>query len=310
MVEPESVAGICEVERLSGPDADPASVPRWLFELPHGATDIADFEFVGRQLHSSMPADLDAFFFVNTDIGSAEYARATAERLVGIVQDADTVTDPSLSVLIVRCRVPRTFVDCNRVLESTAVNDEPGKFTPGLAAYIEDPRDIAALTEMHRQYLDTVDRAYVSVCGAGGFALQLHTYAPREVGVERVDAEIVRLLREAYAPERYGTWPLRPEIDLITETTAAERTAPDELTAAVAANFRRAGFETAENRTYRLHPSTLGYRHSTRYPRRVLCIEVRRDLLAETFTPFQPMRIDPVKAARVAAPLAAAAREV
>jgi hypothetical protein len=62
----------------------------------------------------------------------------------------------------------------------------------------------------------------------------------------------------------------------------------------------------AEGTTYPLHPSTLAYDHVMARPGRALCLEVRRDLVADPFEPFAQMRIAPAKVDRLAVPLAAA----
>ena len=53
----------------------------------------------------------------------------------------------------------------------------------------------------------------------------------------------------------------------------------------------------------------MAYAHSMRYPGRVLCMEINRELLADPFTPFAEMHISERKARRMAAPLAAAVLE-
>ena len=55
-----------------------------------------------------------------------------------------------------------------------------------------------------------------------------------------------------------------------------------------------------------LHPSTQAYAHVLALPGRTLCLEVRRDLLADPWSPFAEMRIGAAQVARLAAPLAAA----
>jgi hypothetical protein len=50
----------------------------------------------------------------------------------------------------------------------------------------------------------------------------------------------------------------------------------------------------------------LGFHHAARWPGRTLCVEVRRDLLADPWDPFVEMVISPTHTARLAAPLAAA----
>jgi hypothetical protein len=64
------------------------------------------------------------------------------------------------------------------------------------------------------------------------------------------------------------------------------------------------GISPALSATYPMHPSTLAYEHVMARPGRALCVEVRRDLLAEPFAPFAQMRMGEAKVARLAEPLA------
>ena len=83
------------------------------------------------------------------------------------------------------------------------------------------------------------------------------------------------------------------------------RARPSERLAARAkAAFEKAGLHVAKSEAYGLHPSTLAHASALRHPERTLCFEVRRDLLVETFTPFQEMAATQAKVKRVAAALA------
>jgi len=128
------------------------------------------------------------------------------------------------------------------------------------------------------------------------------------VDIERVDAGIVAALRRAYEPERYRTWPERPLVDIISEADDGTVLAPSGLVASIIEQYRRSGVEAAQNLTYRLHPATTGHLHSARFPGQVVCLEIRRDQLADPYTPFAAMRISHARAVRMAAPLAAALR--
>ena len=44
---------------------------------------------------------------------------------------------------------------------------------------------------------------------------------------------------------------------------------------------------------------------SSRYPGRLLCRELRRDLVGQRWTPLQPLTVDPAAARRLGAPLGA-----
>ena len=210
---------------------------------------------------------------------------------------------PDRSALLVRCLIPRTFVDANR-LDDAAESLASGGITAGVAPYVRDPSDIALLLTMHRAYVALIERAYEHVCGAGGFALSPHTYGPRTMGIAKIDDSIVHELRRAHEPEAWASWPVRAEIDLITRTAEGVRHPPEDMVEQVLAGYRALGYETVEGGAYTLHPSTQGYYFSTRYLGQVLCLEVRRDLLVEEYTPFDEMRVRPELADRVAAPLA------
>ena len=204
-----SVDGVCEVEYLRGSDADPAAPPDLLLEVPHGATRARHFVDLWGRLVGDVATDLIDFFFVNTDVGAPELARAIAAAVV----DAR----PQRSAVVVRSLLPRTLVDCNRSLAADVApaTSEPGQLTPGLPVWIRDPKDQQLLLRLHGEYVRTAAAAFEWVCGAGGQALMVHTYAPRNLDVA-VDERIVEQLRAAYAPGRVEQWSLRPEIDLIT----------------------------------------------------------------------------------------------
>ena len=161
---------------------------------------------------------------------------------------------------------------------------------------------------LHRAYTAAAEATYREICGTKrpGFALTLHTYAPRSVNITQVRSSIVDELRAAYRPGVYETWPQRPEVDLITRTAGDQLLAPQGLLGKTSDGLEEAGFQVAQNHTYRLFQATMGFWHSKRHVGRVLCVELRRDLLAETFRPFEAMTISPEKAAAFAEPLARA----
>lgn len=295
----ESIPGVCEVDLVAGPAADPAAAPDLLVEVPHGATRHEHFEAVRSKLSSSLPAGLAAFFFVNTDVGAPECAAEVA-RLVAAAGAG------SRKALVVRGLVPRTFIDCNRMLDGEREDYRASGFTPALPEYVTTPADIDLLHGLYRRYQEVARQAFAQVCGTGGSAVILHTYAPRSVDIQRVDADIVRALREAYEPERWVTWPERPAVDVISGAADGTRLAPAALIEAVRRRYAAAGVRVEENATYRLHPKTMGHKHSVDWPGGVLCAEINRGLLADPFTPFAEMRIGTAHVARMAAPLAAA----
>jgi hypothetical protein len=294
-----SVPDVCDVHVVRGASASPDAPPRILLETPHGATADADFHALRQRLAGRYDDDLLAFFRVNTDVGSPELAEQMARRIVAAA--------PELCVALVRCRIPRTFVDCNRILgDSARPGEDPAHLSPGLPPYVTDAGDRALLTDLHRSYLEVVLAAAHAVCAhPSGRALQVHTYAPRSVDV-RVDAAICANLRAAYAPDVVDRWPLRPEIDLIDRDAAGRVLADPDLADATASALSAAGFAVVRGDTYHLHPITVAHALAASHPARTLCFEVRRDLLVEEFVPFEALEVDPAAVDRVAAPLALA----
>lgn len=313
---PDPVAGVFDVEIVTAAGAERHALPGLLIELPHGATRRRHFEATRSRLIGELPDDLEQFFFVNTDVGSIEVARwiarmvtnpAGSPELAGVGLGEGSVGPRAVErVVILRGLVARTFIDCNRVIEGGPSGSLREGLTPGLPAYVTRAGDVRTLKGLHAAYQAAAERAYQAVCGAGGRALILHTYAPRSIEVEAVDQGIVAALRRAYAPGNYETWERRPGVDMISESAEGRRLAPEGLVQAVRERYERIGVEVAENATYRLHQSTMGYVHSVRYPGQVLCMEISRELLAEPFTPFAEMTISEDKARRMAGPLAAA----
>lgn len=291
--------GVCDVELVEGAASDPGALPDVLFEVPHGATRTAHYTALRSQLRGDYAANLQDFFHVNTDVGAPELARAVAERIVQ--------RQPRRRALIVRCLLPRTFVDCNRRIDRSTVPaaTAAGEPTPGLPPWVHDGADRELLLDRYEAYREAATRAFAAVCGHGGLGLCVHTYAPRSVGVA-VDADIVASLHAAYAADRIGSWPLRPAVDLITHDPDGRELAAPALAARAAAEFTAAGFEVERNGAYSLHPATLAHEFATRFPAATLCFEVRRDLLVPAFTPFLEMVPDPQRVARAAAPLAGA----
>ena len=294
----QSIPGICDAQLHRGAACPEGAPPDLLLEVPHGATRTRHYQALRAELKGELPDDLIAFFLVNTDFGAPDYAQALAARLV--------TEEPRRSVLVLSSEIPRTFIDCNRVIDASPEEFKAGKVTPGLPPYIRDERDRVLLRARHAAWVESSAAAYEQVCGSGGLAVMAHTYAPRSVDVE-VDDRIVESLRRAYQPEVVESWPLRPEVDLIARDPGGSILG-EPLVRRVAAAFAEAGFDASISGTYPLHPSTLGHRFVARYQPRVLCLEVRRDLLCDRFIPFQELQAAPDKVARVVEPLVRALR--
>jgi hypothetical protein len=292
---PSSIPGVCSVEVVRGAFADPTRAPDLAIELPHGATRTADYRALRARLQGEYAEDLVEFFHVNTDVGSPEVGLAVAEALVGAA--------PHRAVALLRSEIPRTFVDCNRVIDADPAEFRAGKVTPGVPPWVRHPEDLALLRALHGAYVGAATALVDTVCAGGGVALFLHTYAPRSVDVE-VDDAIVANLRAAYRPDKVGTWPLRPEVDIIGRTLAGELALDATVLADLSSGYAAIGVPVADGRTYPLHPSTWAFHHGGRWPGRSLCVELRRDLLADPWDPFAEMRISPAAAERMAGPLA------
>lgn len=293
-----SIPDVLDVSIVRGAQAAAATPPDLLIEIPHGATRTDDFTRLAARLTSPLPAGLVDFFHANTDAGAPELGAAIAERFVS--------ENPARSAAILRCRIPRTFIDCNRHVDASPEDFKAGKVTPGLMPWITSAEDRALLRGVYDQYVAAV-RAALEQLPPTGALLLLHTYAPRTVDVE-VDLQIVEKLRAAYQPEVEPTWPLRPPIDVIHRELDGTRHAPAAVVEALQGALVPLGLEVADGATYPLHPSTLAHAHVLARPGRTLCVEVRRDLLADPFQPFAEMAIAPAKVDRLAGPFATAIR--
>jgi len=294
---PASVPDVLDVVDVVSPHPRPGARDL-VIEVPHGAQGAAEYEAVASRLQSPLPAGLIDFFHVNTDSGAAELGEAMAVQLCasGAVRRA----------YLIRSRIPRTFIDCNRVLGGDAAAYRAGGVTPGVPPWVTHPDDHALLLGLYTAYQAVAGATINRVCAAEGRALLLHTYAPRSVDVE-VSMNIVPDLHAAYAdPER---WPLRPEVDLIFRKPDGSRALPDATVDALRKALAAIGVPMAEGATYPLHPITTGYAHVVAWPGKVVCVEVRRDLLTEAFVPFNEVVASPNRVERLAEAFAAFAEQ-
>lgn len=285
-----SLEGVVDVTRFPGR----AGGRQLLIEVPHGATQQAHYDAVFARLKSPLPAQLEHFFFVNTDIGAPEGALLLGREL----------SAQGVGVVVARCLIPRTFIDTNRVVAKTEPGVVKDGLTPAVASYVTDPDDVAWLDARHAEYTGLARALYREVVGdGGGLALQLHSFAPRSVGIERTDENIVNALHAAYEPQVYATWPERPPVDLITALADGSFRAAPRLVDATLAAFHADGIEAKENATYHLHPVTMGTVHARDYPDSVLCVELNRGLVADPFVPFGVSPISEEKVRRLVRPL-------
>lgn len=296
-IDPEgnaSIPGVVHIETIAGAKA---GGPRLLIEVPHGADERTHYDALLARMKGTLPADLHCFFHVNTDVGAWALGKAVATKLV-----AD---DETLSVVLLRSLIPRTFIDCNRPPTGGGDDLAAGGLTAGIPSYITDDDDRALLLQLHQAYIAAAEAAYATVCGENdGFALVPHTYGPRTMGIPSIGADIVEKLRWACEPEREKTWPLRAEVDLLTRDGDGVDWSPKGTEANLLAAYSGAGVDVHANHTYHLHPSSIGHTWSVRYAHKVLCFEVRRDLIVEAWTPFEEMRAVDAKLTPFVQPLA------
>ncbi len=290
---PVSIPHIADVELIRGAQAT-GSVDL-LVEVPHGASLRAHYDQLAAQLSSELPADLHHFFHCNTDTGAWEYGRRTAELMLA--------AHPNCSALVVRCLIPRTFIDTNRRLQQATGLGEGG-VTRAIQPYVTDSADHSLLIERHQQYTSLAQSAWTAVVGAGGLGLIPHSYMPRTLDIERVDADIVTQLHASHEPARYAACPLRAQVELITQTSDGVDLSPPGSADRLVSELAAAGLTAEICGTFHLHEATMGFRWSEAYPHRVLCLEVRRDLLVQEWTPFAQQMVDPQRVERVAGPLA------
>jgi hypothetical protein len=291
--------GVLEVHVVPGTAAPAGAPPDLLLEVPHGATTAAQFAAVESRFVAPPDPRLRDFYFVNTDVGAPELAAAVAAQFVA--------AHPERTAAVVRCLLPRTFVDCNRRIDTASqpAASAAGAMTPGLPPWITDERDRRHLLAGYAQYREVVEAGFVETCGRGGLGLMVHTYAPRSIDVA-VDDDIVAALHREYAPERIDGWPLRAAVDLITVDPEGRDLSAAPVAAVAAAGYAALGWSVERNGAYNLHPVTLANLFANRYPGQTLCLEVRRDLLVPAFVPFVELAVDPDRIAVAARPLAAA----
>lgn len=292
---PQSVEGVVEVTTYAAVSSPGKSSHEWLLiEVPHGATRKSDYDAVVSKLKSKLPHQLEHFFFVNTDIGAPEGAQWLGK----------TLSAQGLNVVVARCLLPRTFIDTNRVIAPSEGGKVVAGLTPAVPGYIDSSEDARWLTEQHGRYHAVVERAYQEVCrGANGLALQLHSYSPRSVSIEKTDGNIVEALHAAYVPEVYAKWPERPPIDIISALADGSFRAAPKLVDAVLAAYVADGIAAKENGTYHLHAVAKGYEYARAYPDQVVCVELNRGLVADPFVPFGVSPISEAKVAKMVAPL-------
>ena len=259
-----------------------SSPPKLLIELPHGCVHTEEYNTFAQHI-SELPSNLIDFFLVNTDVGTPELAQGIAKFL-----------EKELGVIVLRSRIPRTLIDCNRVLSLSESEYKSGKVTPGIPSYIPLQHH-PWLTEIHQRYTQKAAALYQEVCSAGGTAIMLHSYSPRSVGIENVDDQIVKNLHWAYQPDVYHRWPLRPEVDFIAKKQNGEWCGAKDKILSIKKRMEKKSIKVGISTTYPMHPATTAYTHAQNHPQQTMCIEIRRDLLMKNFRPFAVLEADNIQ---------------
>lgn len=273
------IASTLVVRGDNAPDDAPCDL---LIEVPHGATAAEDYHALADQMRGTLPSDLVAFFHANTDEGAFETAVAVAYAFVAMC--------PTRSAQVICCHVPRTLIDCNRRIDVDPAAFVEGGVTAGIPPWVTLPDDLAVLQDRYMRYQAMVREAQDALAPDAGVVL-LHTYAPRTVDVQ-VDLDVVASMRAAWAPDVAPKWPLRPEVEVITQDFDGHSWAPTGVIAPLADALESVGLHLDDSTTYKLHPSTMAWDHVQARPERTLCIEVRRDIVCAPWTPFEASPID------------------
>ena len=151
-----------------------------------------------------------------------------------------------------------------------------GGVTLDCQGHITEDSDRQLLLERYQAYLDTATQLMETVCGRGGLALILHSYAPRSVGIASVGGDIVQQLHWAHQPVVFEDWPLRPVVDFIVGDPTGVVVTDQHWLDALSCYCVRKDCLSLLQETYPLHPVTTAHRFVMSYAPRVLCIEVRR----------------------------------
>jgi len=291
-MEWSSIEAVANVHHRVGAQGDVGAPPDVLIEVPHAADRRHHYDALANTLEGPFPDRLHEFFHLNTDVGAFALALAMADHWVA--------RRPRSHVLLLECLIPRTFVDCNRRLDFRPSGDlAKAGLSEAIPAYVTSDADRARLTELHRAYVQLADRAYDAVCSSGGLALNPHTYGPRSLPIETIDADIVDVIRRVHEPGIYASSRLRPHVDVIDRDKDGRAYAPEGMKEAIGAALRPLGIVAVDSETYYLHPVTQGWRYTTGYAGRVFGFEVRRDLLC-AWSPFAEQEIDETRLDAVA----------
>lgn len=286
-----TIPHIADHFQFSGPRS--SSEVNLLIEVPHGATRASDFHDLASRLQGVLPEDLIHFFFVNTDVGAPEVALYLAERLVE--------SNEAMNVEVIQSRIPRTFIDVNRKIDVDLESYREGRVTPGIPDWSQGEEDLKLLKELYFAYQDLVATAKARLA-SDGLMLFLHTFSPRTVGVT-VTENIVSDLHGAYEPEQYEQWPLRPEVEIIDRDMEGISYTSEALKSSLRRELATIDLKAEENTTYPLHPSTMAYHNALDLKGRALCLEIRRDLLADPFKPFEENDVSLELVARIGEPI-------
>lgn len=313
----QSIPNVCDVQVISGPDADLNAPCDVLCELPHGATEPGHIA-LAQQLTADYPEGYDDLFWVNTDQGSPEYGLRFAQQITDPAwvathatllltdqqRQSAIIAAAKRKVLFIRALIPRTIVDLNRVWDLDTAAFRAANLTGAVAPFAR-PEELPAIRALYDAYQAVADAAHADICGRGGQAFNLHTYAPITVSINS-DESLLSAVRRAYVPENYPNYPQRPPAQLITKLPGEPSLTDEALITKLVARYADAGIPLALDEPFTMHKATSCYVRAAAYPGQITVIELRRDTLTDAFVPFAKWPVPTALAEKMSAPLALA----
>ncbi len=312
----ESLPDICEVVVVNGPEVTEKTRPTLLFEIPHGATELSHLEAVCGLLGCDVEVCARTFWGM-TDQGVFAYSHRLAQFITDPAwvehnchafftqaqQERAQAQSSRRQVVLLRGILPRNLVDLNRAWLLQTQGER--KFTGVLGDVVREAGTTQQAKALYDAYQALSDRAHADVCGRGGYAFQLHTYAPISVPVPQ-EKTVEEALEHAYRPEHYDTFPKRPIGQLITGRPDAEPLTERALVQRIQDMYARVALEIPENSPFALDPVLAPDARMHNHAGRVVGFELSRGALSPRFWPFAKMEVDPDKVDALVTPLAQA----
>lgn len=292
---------------FSGPTAKLDQPADLLLEVPHGAT-TPEHLLAADKLGAKKPTDWDTIYWCSTDQGAPEVAHTAASLLtdpawvqINVGEDAAHISS-ALNVLVIRGTIPRHLADLNRAWNPDGL--EPGApITSPTPPWLRDqPEVMEKLRHLHSVYSEEVARAYETICGVGGFAMQVHTYSPRSVSLPNGLSGAA--LRRAWSDELREQWPTRPPGQLISSRAEGPALVPRALLEVFVEEFSRVDLALAIDDPFTMHPATMIDAWAHEFEGQMLGLEIGRAQLSESYDPLARWAPDPELVERFAGALA------